>query len=456
MKTGRNFSKIGSTGIVLILCFAALLFTLLGLRLGIALPVYARAACTPAAPTLSITSPNPAQGPVGTTIALTGSGVQDGTSTAATCPALSGGTVTFGIGTTDCSSPTSAGSATTDGSGSFSGSFAWPSTGTGSTAGTYQVCVTIPGYTGAIAAGAFTVTASSASSASVSADSSSYTVGDDISVTGSGFPASTSVTIELQSSDGKTTTTLGNVTTDSTGTFTQDYTVPAHPLNSVVIKATAGSTTATSSSFTVTAKAASKPKSTPKPAPAPTPIPPPPVVLIATPTPVPAVTDTPTAVPTDTPTAVLSPTVAPAPTAVPVVVNHTASTPFSGSLLVGLAIGLGALLGLGLLFVVGRLVLRKYLSPDPPTNMPPSGVPPWMQSQGDSLQGNTMMNGVPFAQTMPFNSPFPPGSGGYPPGYGPPQQVPFNGPFQPSSGFAPTGVAQEPLPPNDWFAPPNQ
>src|SRR5712692_4974367 len=149
---------------------------------------------------------------------------------------------------------------------------------------------------------------------------------------GSGFPASTSVTVELQSSDGKTTTTLGNVTTDGTGSFTQDYTVPAHPLKSVVVKATAGSNTATSSSFTVSAKAASKPKSNPKPAPTPTPIPPPPVVLIATPTPVPAVMDTPTAIPTDTPTPVSSPTVAPTPTVVPVVVNHTASTPFSGSL----------------------------------------------------------------------------------------------------------------------------
>src|SRR5215470_6484881 len=103
MKTGENFSKIVSTGIVLITCFAALLFTLLGLRLGIASPVYARAACTPAAPTLSITSPNPAQGPVGTTIDVSGSGVQDGTNPAATCPALASGTVTFGIGTTDCS-----------------------------------------------------------------------------------------------------------------------------------------------------------------------------------------------------------------------------------------------------------------------------------------------------------------------------------------------------------------
>ncbi len=141
---------------------------------------------------------------------------------------------------------------------------------------------------------------------------------------------------------------------------------------------------------------------------------------------------------------------------VPVVVNHTASTPFSGSLLVGLAIGLGALLGLGVLFVIGRLVMRKYSSPAPPTPVLPSGMPPWSQSQGDIQQGNTMINGVPFAQTMPFNSPFPPGSGGYPPGYGPPQQVPFNGSFPANGGFAPTGTAQEPFPPNDWFAPTNQ
>src|SRR2546425_85771 len=126
------------------------------------------------------------------------------------------------------------------------------------------------------------------------------------------------------------------------------------------------------------------------------------------------------------PSAMSPPTAASAPPALPVVVNHTSSTPFSGSLLVGLAMGLGALLALGVLFVIGRLVMRKYLSPAPPTPVLTSGVPPWSQLQGDIQQGNTMINGVPFAQTIPFNSPFPPDSGGYPPGYGPPPHAPLH------------------------------
>ena len=104
-----------------------------------------------------------------------------------------------------------------------------------------------------------------------------------------------------------------------------------------------------------------------------------------------------------------------------------------------------------------------------------------MRSQDDSLQQNTMMNGVLLGQTMPFDSPFPPGNSGFAQGpwnapqpqplpfngpFGPgngeftpdpgnnPQPVPFGGPYQFSnSGFA--NVPQEPFPPNDWFAPPD-
>jgi hypothetical protein len=93
-----------------------------------------------------------------------------------------------------------------------------------------------------------------------------------------------------------------------------------------------------------------------------------------------------------------------------------------------------------------------------------------------------MVNGFPFAQTMPYDSPYPPGNGEFAPGLwntpqpqqvpfngpfgfgnAPQQQVPFNGPFgfgnggfasgPGNSGGAPANVAQEPFPPNDWFAP---
>jgi hypothetical protein len=123
--------------------------------------------------------------------------------------------------------------------------------------------------------------------------------------------------------------------------------------------------------------------------------------------------------------------VAAVPTAVPVAAN-TNTAFLGGKLPLVLAIGLGALIGLGLLFVIGRLLLGKFLSPTPVPTMSPSGVPPWMDSQGNSLQGNTMMNGVPFAQTMPFDSSFPPGNGGFAPGYGPQQPVPLGAPYQPA------------------------
>ena len=153
-----------------------------------------------------------------------------------------------------------------------------------------------------------------------------------------------------------------------------------------------------------------------------------------------------------------------------------------------LAIGLGVLLALGILFLVGRVLLRKYLSPAPLPDVSPSAVPPWMRAQDDSIPANTMINGIPFAQTMPFNSSFPPGNGGFAPGPGDaPQPIPFNGPFGPgngpfppgdggfapgpannpqpvplgspfqpgNSGLAPTNVPQESFPPNDRFPPPN-
>ena len=500
MKTNENLSKIVSRGTAFVLCFAILAFALTALCWGAALPAQAHTACTPSSsPTFSITSPTSASGPVGTSVTVTASGIQD-----STCTANFNGPGNLAWDMSSCSNAPTTISNVTITSGGFTNTFNWP-TAAATVDHQYVVCLLIS--TGSntpvlTSSNTFKVSSSSSSSASVSVDSSSYKVGDTMTVTGTGFLASTSVTVKLQSSNGTTTTTLGNVTTDITGAFTQDYTVPAHPLNSVVVKATAGSVTATSSSFTVKAKTTAKPK--PKPTPAPTSAPPPPTYfppagLASTPTPVPTATDTPTAVPTDTPTPVPSPTVAPVPTPVQAVVNHNTSAGILGGRLpVLLAIGLGMLIALGLLFVVGRLLLRKFLSPAPLTNLPPSGAPPWNLSQDGSLQANNMGNGVPFAQTMPFDSPYQPGNGGFAPDPGyVPQQVPFNAPFGPgnggfapvpdnspfgpgnggfgpgpgnsqqpvplggpyqpgNSGFAPANVPQqEPFPPNNWFPPPN-
>jgi hypothetical protein len=455
MNIGVNFSKIGSTGIILV--FAVLMFAWLGVLLGMAPPVHA-ATCT--APSVSI---SPQSGSAGTTVQVSGSNITD-----TNCNPLTTGTATYGYSaSTDstCTSPTPIGAGlniTWPTAGSFTDSFTWPS---GLAAGTYIVCASISGSSaGVISAGSFTVTGST--SATVSADQSSYTVGDTMTVSGTGFPTQASVTIQLQSSDGVTTTDLGSVTTDLNGSFTQDYTVPAHPLNSVVIIASYGSgQQVTSNSFTVKAKAAAKPKSTPTPVP--TPVPPAPVVIVATPTPVPIPTDTPTAVPTDAPTAVATPTLAPTPVPTPVTASHTSSTPFNNNLVAGIVIGMGTLLGLGILFLVGRFVLRRYVSPAPSPIRASQTPPPWLNANADNSFAQTMAyppaNG-PFAsepptiqQPVPFNGPVPPSNGPF--ASEPPtiqQPVPFNGPVPVgNSGFAPVGVAQQPSPPHDWFASPN-
>ncbi|HET8851451.1 MAG TPA: hypothetical protein VFN02_02920 [Ktedonobacteraceae bacterium] len=484
MKTNENLAKIVSTGMALVLCFTTGLLALLmiGHR---AVPAHAHASI----PAAAITS-SPSQGPPGTTITVTASNIPR--------PASFGTpeTATFGYSSSldSCLNPsTDVGNPNptyTLPEGTFTGgTFTWPSSGT--TVGTlYSVCVQIsnvsnaPGVTNGTLLLACRSCFKVTGSASVSVDSSSYKVGDSITVSGSGFPPSASITIKLQSSDGATTTTLGNVTTDNNGAFSKHYTVPAHPLNSVVAIVTYGNgQQATSSSFTVKAKATAKPTPTPAPPP-PTSIPPPPAALSATPTLVPVPTATPTAVLTNTPAPAPSPTVALAPTAAPVVVTHTTNTASPGGRLpLILVIVLGMLIALGILSLVGRVLMRRYLSPAPLPNMPPSGALPWMRSKDGSLQQNTIMNGVLLGQTMPFESPFPPGNGQFAQGpwnapqpqpvpfsspFGPgngeftpdpgnnPQPVPFGGPYQFSnSGLAPTNVPQEPFPPNDWFAPPD-
>jgi hypothetical protein len=404
-------------------------------------------------------------------------------------------TVVFGYGpnANSCSGFVSVGSGSnpTISGGSFSNAtFTWPNSGT-NVGTTYTVCVQISGASGGtlmVAANNFLVTGAG-SSASVKVDQSSYTVGDSITVSGTGFPASASVSIELQSADGVTTTSLGSVQSDTSGAFTQSYTVPQHPRNAVVAIATSGSVSAKSSQFTVNASASSNSAPPPAAAPPPpvAPAVPPPVVIVATPTP--AATDTPTPVPTDTPTPEPVPTVLPTPVSTPVVTHNSSLFGLSGKLPAILGIGLGTLLGLGILFAVGWLLLRKYLAPAPQPSGPPNGVPPWMREQ-DPSQQNTMMNGAQFGQTMPFNGPLPPENGGFGPSnggfgpgdggfapvgaeFGPPQQMPFNGPgnggfgpgpnngiqqvpfddpFQPANngGFAPAGVGQGPYPPQDW------
>jgi len=445
MKTNENIAKIFSAGTVLVLCFAIGLFALLMLGDRTA-SAHAYVSLHP-----MDASSSPSSGPIGATISVNGSGL-----------APTGASVVFGYSTNaNCATGfnaanTSNSNPTVQANGSFSGWFVWPPE---TVVGTYTVCVEISSASNTIYATASSYQVLSTSAPSVSVDHSSYKAGDNISVTGSNFyPSGTAVTIKLEAPGRSHASTLGNpVTTDKNGSFTHVYKAPGSPTGTLVIVATGGSGSppplqATSSQFDIKKIATA------------TPIPPPPV-FVATPTPAPA------------PTAAPSPAVAPAPTPVRVVVTHTTSP--SGNLLGGrlpmiLAIGFGTLLALGILFVVGRLVLHKYLLPVSLPKMPPSGALPWSRSREESLHGNMMMNDVPFARTMPYNNLFPPGYRGVVPGsgYGPPQQVPFNGPVGPgnggvapgpgnspfppgNSGVVPGNVAQEPFPPNDRFPPPN-
>jgi len=154
-------------------------------------------------------------------------------------------------------------------------------------------------------------------------------------------------------------------------------------------------------------------------------------------TPMPTPTDTPTPVDTATPDTSPTPTV----TTVAVAPQHgtppgnQANRGLPSPLILG-ALGLGVLMSLGVLVGLGWLLLRRHFAPAPHATRSRGGAQPWGLQQDEGLYGNA--GGVPFAgggQTMPYNDPYPPTPGGYPPMNSP--QVPF-----PST--------------NDWFRPPNE
>jgi len=200
---------------------------------------------------------------------------------------------------------------------------------------------------------------------------------------------------------------------------------------------------------------------TPTPTPTKTPTPTPTSAYVYSPysgvTPTPMPTDTPTPADTVTPDASPTPTV----TTVPAVSQHSSTPPAnqvhhglpSPLILVGL--GLGILISLGILVVLGRLLLSRYFSPAPELPLPMGGSPPWGMQQDEGQYGNP--GGFPFAgsgQTMPYNDPYPPAYGGFPPA----GQPPFESPYPPApGGYPPMNAPQAPFPPpNDWFRPPEE
>jgi len=101
---------------------------------------------------------------------------------------------------------------------------------------------------------------------------------------------------------------------------------------------------------------------------------------------------------------------------------------------------------LSVLLVIGVMLLRRRLLPDPVANVPLSGLPHWNRWRLESLQGNTTIGGAPLAN----NDPFPPMNLWS----APTNQVPLYDPFPPTN----TGnVPQLPFPPaDDWFVPPDE
>src|SRR5713226_4486819 len=95
MKAGVTLSKIFSTSIALLMCSAVLVFALMALCWGAALPAHAKAQ----APSFGI---NPSHGATGTTITASGNGIVNSSN-----QPLSSTLITFEYsGNSDCSSPT--------------------------------------------------------------------------------------------------------------------------------------------------------------------------------------------------------------------------------------------------------------------------------------------------------------------------------------------------------------
>jgi hypothetical protein len=177
---------------------------------------------------ISITSPSPAQGPTGTTVTVSGSGFPGSRTLSATF----GGTAVTLSGTTS-----------TAADGSFSGStFTVPSGLSVSTAGAHAVAFTAGTWVSP--SQTFTITPS------VGLSPASGHVGDTVTISGSGFAASSALTVKY---DGTTqTTSPASPTTSSAGVVSSvTFTVPASVAGSHTVSVTDGSSNSASATFTV-------------------------------------------------------------------------------------------------------------------------------------------------------------------------------------------------------------
>jgi hypothetical protein len=172
-------------------------------------------------------SVSPTQGPVGATVTVSGTGF-----TALT--ALSS-LVFDSVSISSCSS----GSLTTNGSGSFSCTFAVPS-------GTLGTTVTATNSGGQTATGTFTVTA-----AAITVTPGQGPVGASVTVAGTGFSVSTPLASLVFDGVSISTCASGSLTTGGTGAFSCTFSVPSGPAGTTVTATDSGGQTA-SGAFIVT------------------------------------------------------------------------------------------------------------------------------------------------------------------------------------------------------------
>lgn len=236
MRNSGSPAKTAWVAIVVLLCLTSGLF--------LAIPTHVVLADAHTVPDVqgTVTS-SPASGPVSAIIAVNGSGwqgVADGTS------------VTFGYGAdASCASytPVADSQPGTMNGGGFSGWFRWPPTALG----TYTVCAAI-GSSILVPANTYTVLSTSQPQTSISA--STLTVGQQATVIGSDYlPGGSTVQLVLQSGSGGNAVSLGSVLSNTDGSFSKTFTVPANPTGSDMILATVGEgwppTLSSSVTFTV-------------------------------------------------------------------------------------------------------------------------------------------------------------------------------------------------------------
>lgn len=293
---------------------------------------------------------SPTQGPVGAVITVTGANLRSGDGTQ----------IDLGYSTnfSDCNAATDTQPGIVKNH-AFSGWLRWPAnTGTGS----FEVCASVHDSGNPFMVGMYRVL--SATPPQIALTTTTPSAGKQVTVTGTNFlPAGTSVTLVWPAANGLPGASLGSVSSDETGAFSQTFTVPPHAITGTYsVVATAGAaqppTLSASTSFHVKGIT---------------------IVAMPTPTASPVSTATPTLVATATPS-----------TNTTLGTNHTTNT--NGTSDSGMLNSSSILLPIGLIGLViivaallaGVYVVRKQraLAPVAPASAGGSPISAWSGNDG--------------------------------------------------------------------------